>query len=590
MDNQISYDLSRRDFLKSTGIGVAALSFAGAGLVSNANAVSAETFSSETIETDVLVIGGGMAGTFAALKAKAQGVDVTIVDKGRVGKSGLSPFWGGTAAFDPEYGVSEEKMMQEIVKAEEYLSNKPYWNLWMKNSKKAFEDMVEIGMFEPIDNNRGPSRRKAVVAKEINLLERTVIKSLLKRDGRVVGAIGFPLDEEKAYVINAKAVIMCAGGGTFKTPGWPGHSMTHDGDAMAYRAGVEITGKEFVDYHTTYAEDPAGFGCTSGGAPSMDSATLVYPSIWTRGQLGDEQNAHAGKFPSTSGGGLDQGGSAPDPLGLPGGAVYGEMGARPDMSGQEPMQSVGGSAAGSAPHKCEGIVPLNDKCETQVEGLYAAGDSLCTFGACYGVGCTSSMNSAVQGSVAGEVAAEFSKTTKRLRAKISDVNKAKTEMLAPRQATYGFSPRWVTQVLQGIMVPYYVLSVKEETRLKAALSTIEFLRDKYGDNLLANNSHELRLAHETKNMLLNAEMRLKAGLLRTESRGSHFREDYPARDDKNWLAWIVISADGDEMKLTKREIPEEWKPSEKLSYKEKYPYTRFLGEEEYLKGQGIKFS
>ncbi|MFA6708784.1 MAG: FAD-binding protein [Fusobacterium sp.] len=53
----------------------------------------------------------------------------------------------------------------------------------------------------------------------------------------------------------------------------------------------------------------------------------------------------------------------------------------------------------------------------------------------------------------------------------------------------------------------------------------------------------MRLVHETRNMLLNAEMKLKASLFRTESRGNHYREDYPNTDDKNWLAWVVIEKD-----------------------------------------------
>jgi succinate dehydrogenase/fumarate reductase flavoprotein subunit len=54
------------------------------------------------IKTDVLVVGGGLAGCFAAIKAKEQGVDVTLVDKGYVGKSGQTPFANGYAVFNPE--------------------------------------------------------------------------------------------------------------------------------------------------------------------------------------------------------------------------------------------------------------------------------------------------------------------------------------------------------------------------------------------------------------------------------------------------------------------------------------------------------
>jgi len=110
------------------------------------------------------------------------------------------------------------------------------------------------------------------------------------------------------------------------------------------------------------------------------------------------------------------------------------------------------------------------------------------------------------------------------------------------------------------MVPYYVLNIKKQSRLEAALSNVEFLREQFAPKLLANDSHQLRLAHETRNMLLNSEMKLRAGLMRTETRGDHYREDYPDTDDKNWLAWIIITQDGDNMKLTRRAIPGAWKP------------------------------
>ena len=55
--------------------------------------------------------------------------------------------------------------------------------------------------------------------------------------------------------------------------------------------------------------------------------------------------------------------------------------------------------------------------------------------------------------------------------------------------------------------------------------------------------HELRLAHETKNMVVSAEMKLKASLMRKESRCSHYRLDYPDVDTENWNVWINIFKD-----------------------------------------------
>jgi succinate dehydrogenase/fumarate reductase flavoprotein subunit len=64
--------------------------------------------------------------------------------------------------------------------------------------------------------------------------------------------------------------------------------------------------------------------------------------------------------------------------------------------------------------------------------------------------------------------------------------------------------------------------------------------------LRAADMHELRLAFETRNMIISAEMKLKASIMRKESRCSHYRLDYPEVDTKNWNAWINIykGADG----------------------------------------------
>jgi succinate dehydrogenase/fumarate reductase flavoprotein subunit len=638
MEKKDQLDCSRRDFLKTTGIGVAALAFGGAGLLTNANPISAAMITSNQIDTDVLVIGGGVAGVFAAIRANEKGAKVTLIDKGHVGKSGLSPYWEGTTVYDPSYekdwGLTEERVLTEVAKTEEYLSNQTYWKLWIDHSLENLELGRSIGMVNAEKNQRGPNLRKALVDRDINIVERTMVTSLLKKGDRIVGAIGFSQKTGEAVVINCKAVVMAAGNGTFKTPGWPGHSTTADAGAMAYRAGAEITGKEFVDYHVTSLSSPGGFGVTGGMAPEMFAGKVVYPSILARAELSDEIKVHTGDYPAQGGGDPhpEESSEPVAPLYMPSGPVDssqvieghggGSSDARPEgdqAQGERPQGDqaqgdrpqgdgpdgasdgpsgpgggaarvmVGGSSAGMAPHHCDGIVPTNEKCETGIAGLYAAGECLATSGAAYSIGCTGSSNSFTFGALAGIYAAEYAKGVKTVKADKAYVAKTKETMLAPREREQGFSPRWVTQVLQGLMVPYYVLNIKEESRLQAALTNIEFLRDQFGDYMLASDTHELRLVHETKNMLLNAEMKLRAGLARTESRGSHFREEYPARDDKNWLAWVILDQGKDgSMQVSKRDIPEDWKPSSKLSYMEKYPYTRYIGEEEYLKNKGIK--
>jgi succinate dehydrogenase/fumarate reductase flavoprotein subunit len=161
--------------------------------------------------------------------------------------------------------------------------------------------------------------------------------------------------------------------------------------------------------------------------------------------------------------------------------------------------------------------------------------------------------SAVQGAIVGEGAAEYSKDISQISISQSTLSAIEEEILAPLKRETGYSPAWVTQTLQGIMIPNFVLYIKKEKLLEAALAYIEELRDHHSPMLRAANLHELRLAHETSNMILNAEMKLRASLMRTESRCSHYRLDYPDIDYKNWEAWINIYQGSDgSMKLEKQ--------------------------------------
>jgi succinate dehydrogenase/fumarate reductase flavoprotein subunit len=141
----------------------------------------------------------------------------------------------------------------------------------------------------------------------------------------------------------------------------------------------------------------------------------------------------------------------------------------------------------------------------------------------------------------------------------------------------GFTPGWVTQVLRNTIIPYYILYIKHEARMKAALTLVEFMRDHLVPKLTARDAHELRLAIETKNMVFNAELQLKASIFRKESRGTHFREDYPRRDDPKWLVWVILENKEGEIVPSKIPIPKEWWPDMEMPYEKRY-LNRFPGE------------
>ncbi|MBW2031092.1 MAG: FAD-binding protein [Deltaproteobacteria bacterium] len=525
-------------------------------------------------ETDVLVIGGGIAGIFAAVSAARRGARILIVDKGRVGLSGMS-IWADTfCVFDEREGHDAEQWHRAVAMNGDYVNNRDYLDMLIEDSAARWRDLNDWGAIGT--DKFGYALRKQVKAHKIQKIDRTMLTDLLVEGGQAVGAIGFSIDRPECICVNAKAVVMCSGAGGYRPHGFPISNMTFDGDAMAYRAGLAIRGKEFSDTHLTNAAHPGyswGIGDIKWGPGIVKTGPPPMPTRRVKKglSLAPYFLAHEGKAPIVMS----------PPMGGPQGPYPGFK-YRGEHPG--PQEMVGGAATGMAVHKAEGIVPADSMCRTHMPGLFAAGDALSSMlcGARYsGIG-FSFAGSAVQGFRAGEVAADFALEAPPCRVSQRRIKGRARDIFSPLGRTKGFTPRWVTQMLQAAMFPYYILYVKRGDRLKGSLANIEFLRDHCVPKMVAKDLHELRLVHETGNMVLNAEMKLRASLFRKESRGMHYREDYPARDDKRFLAWVhVFKGQDGSMKLKKVPVPRKWRPPAKLSYEERYVH-RFPGEMEFL--------
>ncbi|MDC7246114.1 MAG: FAD-binding protein [Sphaerochaetaceae bacterium] len=577
--------LSRRQFLGlATGVvGAAALTGLGMKIRWNTKEreIDLDTFTSEETGTDVLVIGGGMAGLFASVKAHDAGAKVHLVSKGRLGSSGQTPFAKGIFVYDEKTASVTLDEFTDLVSKSAINTNNPVYTRQMAiHSKERVNELRDWGFFESPLYHKAFS--KPINERNIPVSERIMITHLIKENGRIAGAAGFSIDEAKIHIFKAKSVILCTGAGGFKPNGFPICDLTHDGSIMAYKIGAKITGKEWNDGHSGSQDNPAA--CYDGWHGMFDRTPSVN-GVEVHHDLGMDANysAYILGNPVSSGPGsqmVEGGPYVPDgftremeemgppaidgdqkgPKGPPPGDEDGR-GAPPqnnDEGGAPPgMASAasGGASAGMAIHKSEGIVPINEKGESNIPGLYAAGDALGSHmaGGIYTQVGSSLAGSAVQGAIAAEAAAEYVKTVSLQSIPSSSVSAIKEEILAPLKRESGYTPAWVTQTLQGIMIPNFVLYIKKENLMKAALAYIEELRDHHMPMLRASNLHELRLAHETGNMIISAEMKLRASLMRTESRCSHYRLDYPDVDYDNWQAWINIYKGSDgQMKLEKQ--------------------------------------
>ena len=574
------------------------------------------------ITTDVLVIGAGMAGFFAAIKARERGSNVIIVDKSYAGKAGSTHFSEGDVVFfRPERGHKLEDWLKIIGSNCEYLNNQEWNEICLKESKDRYDDLVSWGVpfhqkngelyvfsgigraprtvyedVSMVNRKYAPVLRRKALDVGVRILDNVMMCELLKQDGGVVGAVGFHIRSGQTCVIGAGAVVMATGSINLKSGSYPVYYWSGDGESMAYRAGAEVAGAEFSYLNRAprgeakQAEQKDALKHV-GISGEIHDASYRFPFAiggnWT-GWYGHPRvnaegrfvafppwEAHCGRAPLYHD--FDEYNEAQwqwmrDFL-IRIGTHQG------DKIGLDPMQagkikwpasrimsySIHGGGAG--------IWPVDKGCASAVPGLYAAGNTCATMGsgAGYaGMGWASN-HAAVTGARAGIVAAEFAMKQRIKTLDQGEITRAKQIVCAPMERSGGFSPAWVTQVLHGFTVPYFFLGVKHEERLRPALALVEFVGKHLVPLLKANDPHEWRLAHETKNITLIAEMKLRASLFRTESRGSHFREDYPRRDDPTWLAWVKLRDEGGVMTPRKEPIPEKWWPDLSIPYEERYP-------------------
>jgi succinate dehydrogenase/fumarate reductase flavoprotein subunit len=163
----------------------------------------------------------------------------------------------------------------------------------------------------------------------------------------------------------------------------------------------------------------------------------------------------------------------------------------------------------------------------------------------------------VFGHKTGEAAAADALNTAQ---SVHEIDMTQVEMLyreicTPLRQKTGLTADEVLLELQKAVIPYDVSILKTEEKLLRALDRVVEIRRNLIPSLVAPDVHELIKCLETENMALYAEMMLRSSLLRKESRGLHYREDYPERNDREWLKWTLLRKQGEEMALRALELP-----------------------------------
>ncbi|MFC1951782.1 hypothetical protein ACFLYI_01915 [Chloroflexota bacterium] len=192
---------------------------------------------------------------------------------------------------------------------------------------------------------------------------------------------------------------------------------------------------------------------------------------------------------------------------------------------------------------------------TNIPALYAAG--AVTDHAEEGVSNVIShgMESAIGGHRSGEAAAKYAEQTEEPTINQPQVQLLTEQLFAPLKRQTGKNHQEVLEHITKIWKKGKLGLVRNEKGLREAIEAVQEIKENDLPNLAARDYHELARAIGMSNGILLLELLPRCALLRTESRGSHYREDYPKRDDENWLKWVITKKEDDKIRVWEEPIP-----------------------------------
>jgi succinate dehydrogenase/fumarate reductase flavoprotein subunit len=401
-------------------------------------------------------------------------------------------------------------------------------------------------------------------------LDKVHIVDLLKHENRVVGAVGFDIITGKFFVIKAKATVLANGSCGYKVRRfWV--AGTGDGIAAAYRAGAEMRNAEYGNLygHTVWKDTDSGMVGHQFlvNAKGENLAKKYLPGEGPTGvflpvplAIGLEKEIAEGRGPiyftppPSTGGGFEN-------VSLP---KLGDWQKR--MAEKERKYGLPPDVRREIEVPLHGetsCIKVDHEMRTTLEGLWAIGDT--SYAGSAVAGATASppgvtpgsgiMFAVISGAWAGPSAAHYAVENGSSKdISVSEIKGRKEEIFSPINRTKGVTPFEIIDALQEVTAPIKYNLRRSKERLNQALAVITNLKKKLSD-LSARDLHYLSKCHEVNSMVLCAELTYRAALMREESRGSHFREDFPVRDDKKWLKWIIINQQEGKMKMTTQPVP-----------------------------------
>jgi succinate dehydrogenase flavoprotein subunit len=538
---------------------------------------------------DVLILGSGGAGLLAALRAvrKNPRLRVVLASKGLVGKSGCTRMVQGgyNAVLDPADSLGLH--LEDTLKGGQFINNQALAYTLVNGAPAMIQELeTTIGcFFDRRDDGRIHQKpfagqsfdrtvhrgdltgieivgrlRDALFATDVTIMEEVRALDLVRsQDGsRVAGALMLDTRRGQFVRIQANVTILTTGGGArMYRVAAPSLEKSGDGMAMAWRAGATLVDMEMYQFHPTgllagtsrmtgmvLEEGLRGVGGilrNASGERFMQRYDPVRMERSTRDVV-----ARSGYLEIMSGRGTPQGGVFIDVSHLGADVVqkmFPGMVARCLDFGYD--LRTGPVEVSPTAHFHMGGVKIDARCHSSLAGLLVAGeDSGGTHGA-NRLGGNGVAESTVFGAIAGDVAAEEAFATGRRALDDEHVAAIEHAALRPLDSPGMEDPFELRARLENLMWENVGL-VRSESSLTDALQEISDLGERALRTSVAN-FRRWNLAWteslDLSNLLQVAELVTRSALERRESRGAHFRSDFPENDDARWLRNVYVQRD-----------------------------------------------
>jgi len=535
----------------------------------------------KTISTDVLIIGSGGAGSRAAIEVDDAGLKALIVSKGLSFRSGCTGMAEGgyNAVFKTvDKDDSIDAHFNDTLKGGSYLNDKKLVEILVNESPKRLIDLENYGaLFDRQESGEidqrpfgGQSFRRTcyqgdrtgaellnalkeeIIKRDIECIEEVMITSFVTDGNQVIGATGLNLKDSSLIYFKAKATILASGGAgqlypvtsnTFQKNG--------DGYAISYRAGANLVDMEQVQFH------PTGMV-----APESKKGVLVTEAV--RAEGGKLINSEGERFMSKY---------APEKMelatrdvvarsiyqeiiegrGTENGGVYLDISHLDDDYIDEKLETMvlqfenvgvdikhGPIEVAPTAHHFMGGLKINTDASSSLDNLFGAGEVCGGVHGANRLGGNALADTQVFGKIAGVSASKAAKESElKTNDEMVQEEASRIEGLIKKGS---IKPKEFKNRMKSLMWEKVAI-VREEKTLNEALGQLQEMQKELVNLDVSDKKQyntDLVTALEVINMLEICILTVKSAIIRRESRGAHFRSDFPETKDE-WKKSIIIN-------------------------------------------------